>query len=265
MDNIENNQKKEIEYLHETIHGLKNEFLHISESIQLLDQKNPDIDTLNRIQTTFSRAVFTVEEIGKRASALFSNNTLYKDSTELSKFFHQTSLKVESLKEAFLARDRAGYAKYLSSLRRTMSSAEYVLSLFIGELTAEITAIMFKKEIQEKKAQDLGTHREELARRHAERSRRVEVCEQRLALFIQKYPQDILESDEASILDEIKKLHDQNVAWVEPRFIEKKLPISKTRITQVFDELTKYGILQYKVRGGTKVFKYGDKDDLNTN
>lgn len=265
MDNIGDAQKKEIDYLHETIYGLKKEILHIAETLQYLDQHPPDPETLGRIVLAFSQGVFTVEDVGKRAGALFANKALYKDSSELAKFLHQTALKAEALKEAYLAKDKAAYAKYLSSLKRTMASAEYVLSLFIGELSSEITSAVFAPEIQAKKAGDVIARIDELSLAIESLTTRLGVCEQRLSLVIQKHPEDVLEQDEAVVLKAIQQLHDENVAWVEPRFIEKALSLPRDRIEQVVDGLARFGLLETKMRGGTKVFKYGEQHDFNTN
>jgi len=237
MENIKSLYKDEIDVLQNQIKDIKNEFLQITDLIQQMELNKPEIDTLNVLYSSFSHLIFNMEEIGKKSSTLFVNKNLHTDSTELSKYFYQILLKIESLKEAYLAKDRTTYNKYLTSLKRNITSTEYVLSLLIGELASEITKSLFKPLIEEKKTQ--------------------------ISLMIKKNPTDFLENDEAQVLKEIVELHKQNVSWIEPRFIEKALPLTKKRIYKAIEELAQYEILQYKMRGGIKVYKYGEQDDNN--
>jgi len=97
----------------------------------------------------------------------------------------------------------------------------------------------------------------------AQLNSRIEKCEKKISLMIKKNPTDFLENDDAQVLKEIVELHKQNVSWIEPRFIEKALPLTKKRIDKAIEELAQYEILQYKMRGGIKVYKYGEQDDNN--
>ncbi len=263
MENMKSLHKDEIDVLQNQIKDIKNEFLQITDLIQQMELNKPEIETLNVLYNSFSYLIFNMEEIGKKSSALFVNKNLYTDSTELSKYFYQILLKIESLKEAYLAKDRTTYNKYLTSLKRNITSTEYVLSLLIGELASEITESLFRPLIEEKKTQNITTKTEELTKNMAQLNSRVEKCEKKISLMIKKNPTDFLENDEAHVLKEVIELHKQNVSWIEPRFIEKTLPITKKRIDEALEELAQYEILQYKMRGGIKVYKYGEQDDNN--
>jgi|GEM_PF-2388715 len=265
MVEIEKEQKAEIEKVQEQVHEVKNEFLHITEILHDMEHNSATVETLSFLYQTVINSMYTVEEVGKKASVLFSNKSIEKDSTELCKFFYQTALKLEALKESLQARDRTTFSKHLSLLKRSLVSAEYVLSLFIGEVTAELTEITFRQFIEGKKREDLMERVEALDAKVVSLNTRVETYERKVSLLVKNNPESVLETDEAMVIKEIRSFHDQNVMWVEPRFIENNLSLSKNRIDEILDVLTRYGILQYKMRGGTKVYKYGESHDINTN
>jgi hypothetical protein len=230
-----------------------------------MEHNTATVDTLSFLYQTVMNSMYAVEEVGKKASVLFSNKTIEKDSTELCKFFYQTALKLEALKESLQARDRTTFAKHLSLLKRSVVSAEYILSLFIGEVTAELTEITFKQFIEGKKSEDLLDRVEALDAKVDSLATRVETYERKVSLLVKHDPESVLERDEAKVVREIQSFHEQNVVWVEPRFIENKVSLPRKRIDEILDVLTRYGVLQYKLRGGTKVYKYGESHDINTN
>ncbi|MHC1604438.1 MAG: hypothetical protein ACXQTP_00500 [Candidatus Methanofastidiosia archaeon] len=265
MEDLKSLQKSEIENMHNDAKKLKEEFIEIFEEINELNTKKPEIATLNMLHDKFMKLIFNTEEIGKKAGSIFANKNLYKDSSEISKLLYQNAIKVESLKEALIVGDRQSFYKYHSSLKKTTASTEYILSLFIGELISEITENIFKPLIEQKKSKDLEVHITELKKNTEKMMLRVEKCEKKISLMLKRNPHSFLAEDEAAVIKEIIKLHEKNVTWIEPRFIEKNLPISKDRINSILDDLSRYGVLQYKLRGGTTVYKFGEIDDSSKN
>ncbi|MBN1786169.1 MAG: hypothetical protein JW825_04175 [Candidatus Methanofastidiosa archaeon] len=266
MENTEEIIKEQIEIIQNQINEIKSGFNEITGSVSTLDNTSPELGMLNNLLSSFSKLILLVEEVGKKSATLFINKNIYNDSSELTKYLHQSKLKMESIKESYLAKDRTGYYKHISSLSRSLDSTEYILSLFLGELTSEITKIIFKQYIEKKSVNDFQNDIAKIAQNIEAIRERTEKCEKRISLLMRNNPQAFMEGEEAKVLNEIMRIHSQNVQWVEPRFIEKELPISNRRIDEILEDFLRYGILECKLRGGMKVYKYmsGEQDDINT-
>jgi len=265
MENKDDEIKKQIDIIQNQVKEIKQGFVEITGIVSSLTNTAPNLDVLNNLHAKFSKHIFSIEELGKKTGALFVNKNLYNDSTELSKYFYQGKLKIGALKDSFIAKDKAGYYKNLSSLNRTLDSSEYILSLFIGEITSELTKVIFKDSIKEKATNEAQNNIVKLKENIGILNKRMEKCEKKLSLLLEKHPRDFLDEDEAKVFNEIMNLHSQNVKWIEPRFLEKKLPLPKNRIDDILDDFLLYNVMEYKLRGGMKVYKYrdGEKNDFN--
>jgi len=267
MENIEEGVKKQIESLKTQIDEIKNDFVGISGTVSKLDFHEIDIDILNSQLKLFSKLIFIVEEVGKSSATLFVNKNIYNDSTELTKYLHHSKLKMEIVKEAYINKDKNGFAKNLSNLVRSLDSAEYILSLFIGEVTSEITKVVFNKYIEKKSINAAQENMAKIMENLVVLKERIEKCENKLSLLMRKRPREFLEEEEVKVLDEMMRIHSENVQWVEPRFLEKELDMPISRINDILDDFLKYRILEEKLRGGMKVYKYkfGEKNDIYQN
>lgn len=264
MENMPEEEKKRIEHLQIATDEIKTLFFRLDEVIRQMDSESPSSETITLIEKSLTRLIFSIEELGKKSGTIFANESLIKDSTELSKYFYQILLKLESVKETLKSKDRHMYEKHLAYLKRAMKSADYILSLFIGEMTAEITESLFKPQVEQNQALKTQQTLEKIFHTLNAITVRVERCEKKMSKMLLAHPYAYLDGDEATVLKEITLLHDENLAWIEPRFIEKKLTISNKRLNEILDDLTHYGILQNKIRGGTTVYKIGDNYGIDS-
>ncbi|HOP08794.1 MAG TPA: hypothetical protein PK718_08430 [Candidatus Methanofastidiosa archaeon] len=265
MSNIDEEIKKQIEVLQGQIDEIKADFAKIVETVEKIDYANTDIGAINDLLRVFSKLILAVEESGKKYATLFVNKSIQNDSTELSKYLHHSKLKMEGVKDAFINKDKNGFTKGLSILNRNLDSSEYLLSLFIGEATAEITKVVFKQYIDKKASDEMHDNMVRIMEILASLKERMERCEGKISLLIRRRPQDFLEEEEARVFNEMLRIHSENVQWVEPRFLDRNLPIPLARINEILDNLLQYGLLDQKLRGGMKVYKYrfGENNDFN--
>jgi len=256
MENTDEEIKKQMDLLQGNIDEIKADFIGITNIVGKLQFAETNVDIINEQLKTFSKLIFLVEETGKKSATLFVNKNIYNDSTELTKYLHHSKLKMEGLKDSLNNKDKNGFSKSLLTLNRSLDSSEYILSLFVGEFKSEITKIVFKNYIDKKATDAAQDNMIKVMEGMVALDERMEKCERKIALLIRKRPEDFLEEDEAKILMEMINIHSQNVQWVEPRFLEKNLSIPQSRVDEIMDDFLHYGLLERKMRGGMKVYKY---------
>lgn len=209
--------------------SVRNMFLEIRKLSLHLDPKNrKEVSKIVNLLNDFS---FGVGKISSLTSVIFGNKNIKDFGDSTIKSIYKLKLSIED---------------HLNL--KILNESEFYFDQMYNEIEKEILKIVLEPIITESDSKFLKERMNIIESEIEILKTQVSSLKSTIVDLILKEKEKFLDNDELSILEEILLLHEQGIAWIEPRFLSKN--------SKILNRLYNYGILKRKKRGGIDVYSY---------
>ena len=209
--------------------SLKNMFLEIRKLSYRLDPVNrKEVSKILNLLNDFS---FETGKISSLTSVIFNNKTIKDLGDSLIEKIYKFKLSIDDHPNL-----------------KILNESEFYFDQMYNEIEKEILKVVLEPIITESDSNYLKDKISTMKSEIEELKKEISLLKSIIGEIVFKEKEKILTEEELSLLKKILLLHEEGVAWIEPRFLNKN--------TEILDKLYNYGLLKKKKRGGTDVYSY---------